>query len=563
MITGIKASSGVAFGKAFLLEETKINIIRKTELSGAEEFTRFIKVKEKSINELEELRIKTLEEVGKDESEVFSAHILLLDDPVMEKEIKEYLEKEKVSIEYGFDIIIIKYIDMFKSLDNEYMRERALDLKDISNRVQNNLSGKNFEENKLNEDTIIVTHDLTPSETVNLDRKFTKGFITEIGGETSHSAIIARTLNIPAVVGVGKDIKVIKNGDFLILDGVNGKIIINPSKEEVSKYKVLSDELKKEVEGLKKYLNEQSITKDGKIIEIAGNIANVEDVKSILEVNGDGVGLFRSEFLYMGRNSLPTEEEQFEVYKEVLENMKNKPVIIRTMDIGGDKKLDYLNLEEEMNPFLGYRAIRICLEEDEIFRTQLRGLLRASIYGNLKIMFPMISSLEELRDAKMILEEVKVELREKNIIFKENIKVGIMIEIPAAAIMSDVLALEVDFFSIGTNDLIQYTVAVDRMNPKVSKLYTPYHPAFIRLVNQVIEAGNKNNIMVGMCGNVAGTPEFIPLLLEMGLDEFSMSSNMILKARSIINDYKYTGNLLKEVLLCKTAKEVEEKLKLY
>ncbi len=561
MIKGIKASSGVAFGKAYVLKETEIIITKETKLSNIEEIKRFLIAKDESDKQLEALRIKTLEEIGKEESEVFAAHKLLLDDPVMSKEIDDLLNDHAVSCEFAFNEVINKYITMFQSLDNEYMRERASDLKDISKRVLKNLLGISNDDENLSEDVIIVTYDLTPSETVNLDKNFSKGFITEIGGETSHSAIIARTLNIPAVVGIGSEIKRINNGDSIILDGLNGHIIINPNEDEILKYTEMKKTLDEEQSSLMKYLNEESITLDGKHIEIAANIANVTDVENVLEVNADGIGLFRSEFLYMNRSSLPTEDEQYEAYKAVLENMKDKPVIIRTMDIGGDKNLDYLNLEEEMNPFLGYRAIRICLEDTELFKTQLRALLRASIHGNLRIMFPMISCLDELLEAKNILKEVEEELKLKGINFSEKIEVGIMIEIPAAAIMADILATEVDFFSIGTNDLIQYTTAVDRMNAKVAKLYTPYNPAFVRLLNSVIKAGHEHGIYVGMCGNVAGTPEFIPLLLEMGLDEFSMSPNMVLKAKSIVNSFKYTGKLLEKVLKCRTAKEVEDILK--
>lgn len=366
-------------------------------------------------------------------------------------------------------------------------------------------------------------------------------------------------MNIPAVVGCGQAIKEIKDGDFLILDGINGQVIINPSQEQIRDYENRKYQLDQSNQALKKYIGLESKTPDGKVIEIAGNIADVEDVHAVVNNSGDGIGLFRSEFLYMNRSKLPSEEEQFEAYKYVLGHMKDKPVTIRTMDIGGDKELDYLKLEKELNPFLGYRAIRICLKEIELFKDQLRALYRASVYGRLRIMFPMISCLEELLDVKDILKEVTAELDQEGIQYSDHIEIGIMIEVPAAALIADILAEEVDFFSIGTNDLIQYTTAVDRMNNQIADLYSPYHPAFIRLVKQTIDAGHSAGIEVGMCGNVAGNPDFIPLLLDLGLDEFSMSPNMILKARSIINTHEKKS--LDPIMACKTKEEVKQLLK--
>ncbi|MCH4888770.1 phosphoenolpyruvate--protein phosphotransferase [Acidaminobacter sp. JC074] len=557
MIKGIKASDGIAIGIAYVIKEEKIEVIKETSLEVSAVQAEMDGAIESGVKALDDLKKKTLETVGESEAEVFEAHKQLLMDPVMGGEIKTEIEKG-VSSAYAFESVIDKYITMFQSLDNDYMRERALDLKDIKVRVLKILCGIDDSQAVLTDDAIIVTFDLTPSETVNLDREKTKGFVTEIGGETSHSAIIARTLNIPAVVGVGKEIASINQGDQLIIDGSEGVIYINPAVDIVDEYKRKKSDFEASQSLLEAYRDKASITLDGKEIEVAGNIASVEDVQAVLDASGDGIGLFRSEFLYMNRPSLPTEEEQFDAYKTVLEKMNPKPVTIRTMDIGGDKELDYLGLEKEMNPFLGYRAIRICLKDTELFKTQLRALLRASAYGRLRIMFPMIASLEEIIEAKEILKACHDDLISEGVEIHEY-QVGIMIEVPAAAIMADVLAEEVDFFSIGTNDLIQYTTAVDRMNNTISDLYSPYHPAFLRLIKSVVEAGHVKGIEVGMCGNVAGYPEFIPYLLNIGLDELSMSPNMILKARSIVNNH--SNESVDDILKLKTKKQVENKLK--
>lgn len=557
MIKGIKASEGIAIGKAFILEETSLEVVEKSSLSIEEELSQLKKAMDTALSALDVLKETTLTTVGEAEAEVFEAHKQLLMDPVMGKEIEEKLQTG-VTAAFSFQSVIDGYITMFQGLDNDYMRERALDLKDIKTRVLKILLGVSQDESDIDVGSIIVTNDLTPSETVNLDKTKIIGFVTEIGGETSHSAIIARTLNLPAIVGVGRDIESIKSGDTLILDGLSGQIYVNPEQELIETYREKLEHLRKEHQALESYKHKVSVTLEGKEIEIAGNIAGVEDVEAVLEATGDGIGLFRSEFLYMNRDSLPTEDEQYQAYKTVLEKMQPKPVTIRTMDIGGDKALDYLNLEKEMNPFLGYRAIRICLKEQELFKTQLRALLKASLYGKLRIMFPMIASLEELLEAKEILNACHEVLIKEGYELGEY-EIGIMIEIPSAALIGDVLAEHVDFFSIGTNDLIQYTTAVDRMNNNISALYSPYHPAFIRLLKKIADDGKAAGIEVGMCGNVAGYPEFIPFLLSIGLDELSMSPNMILKARSIVNNHRNfdVGDLLK----CKTKKEVEKLLK--
>lgn len=553
MLKGIKASEGIVIGKVRWIKEVEIDITEQSLLNLEEEKNRYFGAKEKGVERLEKLKIETAEKVGAHEAEVFEAHKQLLMDAVMEKEILDHLSSGKTS-EYAYDSVINKYIEMFDQMDNAYMRERALDLKDIKMNQLKLLSG--IEETALesNEPVIIVTYDLTPSETVKINKSNTLAFITEIGGETSHSAIIARTMGIPALVGLGQSIHELKDNDEIILDGLSGEIHIKPDDQLKKTYQEKMDLISKEKADLEAYKGEQSMTLDGSEIEIACNIASVNDMPYVLESSADGIGLFRSEFLYMNRASYPSEEEQFQAYKTVLEQMAPKPVTIRTMDIGGDKEVDYMNLEKEMNPFLGYRAIRICLEDQELFKTQLRALLRASVYGHLRIMFPMIASLEELIQAKAILGEVKKEVPESQY------ELGIMIEIPAAAMIADLLAEEVDFFSIGTNDLIQYSTAVDRMNAKVSDLYSPYHPAFLRLLNQIISAGRQAQIEVGMCGNVAGKADFIPLLLDMGLNEFSMSPDMVLKARAIVNNHTINHDRIKDIYTLKNIAEVKDYL---
>ncbi len=423
---------------------------------------------------------------------------------------------------------------IFESIDDAYLRERAADIKDVSKRMIANLAGQTVGLEIEKENTIVVAHDLTPSDTAQLDKTKVKGFITNIGGRTSHSAIMARTLEIPAVVGLGDITTSVKNDDLIIVDGIEGLVIINPDEATVAEYKTKIEAFEAEKEELKKLLDVKVVTKDGKHIEVCGNIGKPKDADQVLENGGDGVGLFRTEFLYMDRDSAPTEEEQYEAYKYVLEAMKNKKVVIRTLDIGGDKTLPYLPLPEEMNPFLGYRAIRLCLDRKDIFKVQIRALLRASVYGKLAVMFPMISGLEEFQAAKEFVEECRAELHAEGIATSDSIQWGIMVEIPAAAVYADELAKHVDFFSIGTNDLIQYTLAADRMSEKVSYLYNPMHPAVLRLIKMTIDGAHKHGKWVGMCGEMAGDERAIPTLVEYGLDEFSMSATSILTAKKII-----------------------------
>ena len=535
MIKGIPASKGYAIGHAVVKDHIEVVISERLIEDIQAEKERFYKAIEVSKTQIMDIIVKTAKELGADKAEVFQSHIMILEDPELVSAVEDIIQNSKVNCEKALEDVIQGYLAIFESMDDEYMRERAADIKDISGRLQGNLAGgKPSAVENLKADTIIVAHDLTPSDTAQLDRSKVIAFLTNIGGKTSHSAIMARTLEIPAIVGL-KDITVsVKDGDLLIVDGTLGIVIINPSSDEIKEYKEIKEKFEKDREALKTLKDVKTVTKEGKFIEIAGNIGSPEDVNKVIENGGDGVGLFRTEFLYMDRDNMPSEEEQYTSYKYVLEKMKDKPVVIRTLDIGGDKKLSYLEMPEEMNPFLGYRAIRLCLDRKDIFKPQLRALLRASVYGNLKIMFPMISSLSEIKEAKSILSECRDELTREGFVVKSGIEVGIMIEIPAAAIMAEELAKHVDFLSIGTNDLIQYTLAADRMNEKVSYIYDPGHPAVLRLIKMAIEGAHKAGKWCGMCGEMAGDETYIPVLLEYGLDEFSMSASAILNAKKTI-----------------------------
>lgn len=537
MKKGISASKGYAIGYAVVKTKEEV-VVTETKIKDvAAEKARLANAVKVSEEQLTEIKEKAEKEIGADKAAVFESHLMLLTDPEFVGAVESEIESNSMNAEMALKNTVDKYLEIFNAMDDEYMRERAADIKDVGNRLLNNLLGKKDNDlSKLQENSVIVAHDLTPSDTAQLDKSKVVSFITDIGGRTSHSAIMARTLEIPAVVGM-KDITTsVKNGDTLIVDGNEGIVIVNPDEETLRKYKSLYEEFQKEKEELKKLINVKTIGKSGKAIEICGNIGKPEDVNKVIENGGDGVGLFRTEFLYMDRDSMPTEEEQFNSYKYVAEALKGKPVVIRTLDIGGDKKLSYLPLPEEMNPFLGYRAIRLCLDRKEIFKIQLRALLRAAVYGNIKIMFPMISSLSEILSAKEVLKECATELKSEGKEYNDKIEVGIMVEIPAAAVTADELAKYVDFFSIGTNDLIQYTLAADRMNEKVSYLYNPMHPAVLRLIKMTIEAAHKEGKWCGMCGEMAGDENAVPTLLSYGLDEFSMSASSILKAKKIIVD---------------------------
>ncbi|WP_335870408.1 phosphoenolpyruvate--protein phosphotransferase [Bacillus sp. 2205SS5-2] len=537
VLKGIAASSGIAIAKAYRLVEPNLSFEKKTVENPTNEVARFQEAISTSKSELEAIKEAARIDLGEDKAAIFEAHLLVLSDPELIGPIEDQIKSQSMNAESSLKETADMFISMFESMDNEYMKERAADIRDVTKRVLSHLLGVQIvNPSMISEEVIVVAQDLTPSDTAQLNKKFVKGFTTDIGGRTSHSAIMARSLEIPAVVGTKNATSEIQNGDIIIIDGLNGEVHINPTAEIVSKYEEMNEVYEGQKAEWAKLVNEKTITADGHHVELAANIGTPNDLEGVQNNGGEAVGLYRTEFLYMGREELPTEDEQFESYKAVLEGMAGKPVVVRTLDIGGDKELSYLNLPHEMNPFLGYRAIRLCLDQQDIFRTQLRALLRASIYGNLKIMFPMISNLDEFRQAKGILQEEQQKLVSEGVQVAEAIEVGIMVEIPSTAVMADLFAKEVDFFSIGTNDLIQYTMAADRMNERISYLYQPYNPAILRLVKMVIDAAHKEGKWTGMCGEMAGDEIAIPLLLGLGLDEFSMSATSILKARSQLRD---------------------------
>jgi phosphotransferase system enzyme I (PtsI) len=532
-IKGIAASSGIAIAKAFRLENPELNIVKKQISDIDAEITKLDNAIQVSNTELEKIRDHANAELGEDKAAIFSAHILVLNDPELVNPVKDKIKSESVNADFAMNEVASMFVQMFESMDNEYMKERAADIRDVTKRVMAHLLGVTISNPaNITEEVIIIAEDLTPSDTAQLNRKYALGFTTDIGGRTSHSAIMARSLEIPAVVGTKEVTSKIENGVMVIVDGLDGHVIVDPSNEELEEYKAKKEKFELQKVEWAKLKNEPTVTKDGHHVELVANIGTPNDVEGVINNGGEGVGLYRTEFLYMGRDNFPSEEEQFESYKSVLESMGDKPVVVRTLDIGGDKELSYLHLPKEMNPFLGYRAIRLCLDQKEIFRTQLRALLRASVYGNLKIMFPMIATLDEFRAAKAVLLEEKEQLLKENVQVSDNIEIGMMVEIPASAVLADVFAKEVDFFSIGTNDLIQYTMAADRMNEQVSYLYQPYNPSILRLVKMVIDAANKEGKWAGMCGEMAGDALAIPLLVGLGLHEFSMSATSILPARS-------------------------------
>lgn len=561
ILKGIAASNGIAIAKAYRLVEPDLKVERKDIQNSEQEINRFEEAIRQSQSELETIRDHAKKELGEEKAAIFEAHLLVLSDPEMTGSIKDKIKNEKVNAEFALKETADMFVSMFENMDNEYMKERAADIRDVTKRVLAHLLGVELPNPSLiAEEVIIVAEDLTPSDTAQLNRQFVKGFTTDVGGRTSHSAIMSRSMEIPAVVGTKEATKEIQNGDLVIVDGINGEVHVNPVPEVIESYKDKAEQFAKEKAEWAKLKNEKTYSSDGHQVELVANIGTPKDIEGVINNGGEGVGLFRTEFLYMGRDQLPSEEEQFEAYKTVLEGLNGKPVVVRTLDIGGDKELPYLNLPKEMNPFLGFRAIRLCLEDQDLFRTQLRALLRASVYGNLKIMFPMIATINEFREAKAILEEEKEKLIQNGTKVSDSIEVGIMVEIPSTAVMADQFAKEVDFFSIGTNDLIQYTLAADRMNERISYLYQPYNPAILRLVKMVIDAAHKEGKWAGMCGEMAGDETAIPLLLGLGLDEFSMSATSILKARSLIKKLNRSEmeQLAFEALNKRTTAEVVE-----
>lgn len=538
MLKGIAASDGVAVAKAYLLVQPDLSFNKTSVEDTDAEATRLDDALAKSTEELQAIRDKAAQSLGEAEAQVFDAHLMVLSDPEMVGQIKQNIQDNKVNAEAALKEVTDMYIGMFEAMDdNAYMQERAADIRDVAKRILAHLLGVTLPNpSMINEEVIVVAHDLTPSDTAQLDRTYVKAFVTDIGGRTSHSAIMARSLEIPAIVGTKEITDKVKAGDILAVNGIIGDVIIDPTDAEKSEFEAEAKAYADQKAEWDKLKNAETVTADGKHVELAANIGTPKDLEGVHKNGGEAVGLYRTEFLYMDSSDFPTEEDQYQAYKAVLEGMEGKPVVVRTMDIGGDKELPYLTLPHEMNPFLGYRALRISLSElgDGMFRTQMRALLRASVHGNLRIMFPMVATLKEFRAAKAIFEDEKQKLVNEGVEVSNDIQVGIMIEIPAAAVLADKFAKEVDFFSVGTNDLIQYTMAADRMNERVSYLYQPYNPSILRLIKNVIDAAHAEGKWAGMCGEMAGDQTAVPLLLGMGLDEFSMSATSILKTRSLM-----------------------------
>ncbi|PEH48818.1 phosphoenolpyruvate--protein phosphotransferase [Enterococcus faecium] len=565
MLKGIAASDGVAVAKAYLLVQPDLTFSKATVEDTAAEEARLDAALAKSTEELQQIREKAAQSLGEAEAQVFDAHLMVLSDPEMVGQIKQNIKDNSVNAESALKEVTDMYIGMFEAMeDNAYMQERAADIRDVAKRILAHLLGVTLPNpSMINEEVVVVAHDLTPSDTAQLDRNFVKAFVTDIGGRTSHSAIMARSLEIPAIVGTKEITAKVKEGDMLAVNGIEGDVIIDPTEKQKAEFEKAGADYAAQKAEWEKLKNAETVTADGKHFELAANIGTPKDLVGVHNNGGEAVGLYRTEFLYMDSPDFPTEDDQYEAYKAVLEGMEGKPVVVRTMDIGGDKELPYLQLPHEMNPFLGYRALRISLSEqgDEMFRTQMRALLRASVHGNLRIMFPMVATLKEFRAAKAIFEEEKQKLISEGKEVSDTIQVGIMIEIPAAAVLADKFAKEVDFFSVGTNDLIQYTMAADRMNERVSYLYQPYNPSILRLIKNVIDAAHAEGKWAGMCGEMAGDQTAVPLLVGMGLDEFSMSATSILKTRSLMKrlDTAKMAELADRALKeCDTMEEVVE-----
>ena len=565
-LKGIAASPGVAIGKVLLLDSEEM-AIPKREIRDSmvpKEIARFEEALTQTRAEILNIRDKISEEIGKEHGDIFNAHLLVIEDRALIEEVIGKVKKEKWSCDYVFSQILKKYVQSFLKIDDEYLRERVSDINDVGRRVMRHLVGwQRASLSELKQKAIVVAYDLSPSDTAMMNRKNVIGFVTDIGGRTSHTAIMAKSLEIPAVVGLQSVTQQVKDGDTLIVDGINGIVIVNPGAAEIQKYKAEIVHFGEINKSLKKLRGLLCITKDGRRIELAANIELPDETQSVISHGADGIGLYRTEFLYMNREGLPSEEAQYQAYKKVVHKMAAKPVIIRTFDLGGDKFLSHLDMPHEMNPFLGWRAIRFCLARPEIFKTQLKAILRASAHGKLRMMYPMISGIGELKQANKMLHDVKVELRSKKIVFDEQMEVGAMIEIPSAALTCDILAPEVDFFSIGTNDLIQYALAVDRINEKIAYLYEPAHPAVLRLIKTIIETGHAKNIWVGMCGEMAGDPILTPVLLGLGLDELSTSPLMLPEIKKIIRsmNYEEAKEIARHALSLSTGADVIQYLK--
>ena len=561
-LQGIAASDGIAIAKVYTLTEPDLTVTKVTVEDSEKEVSRLDDALAASIKDVELIKETALKNLGEEEAQVFDAHLMVLSDPELIGQVKDSITSNKVNAESALKEVTDMFISIFAGMeDNPYMQERAADIRDVSKRILAHLLGVKIPSPAtIKDEVIIVAADLTPSDTAQLNRQYVKAFVTDIGGRTSHSAIMARSLEIPAIVGTKEVTLLAKDGDIIIVDGLAGDVFLNPSEDVVAEYRAKAEAFAAQQAEWEKLKDSKTYTKDGHQVELAANIGTPKDLEGVVHNGAEGVGLYRTEFLYMDSHEMPTEEDQFEAYKAVLEGMNGKPVVVRTMDIGGDKELPYLPLPHEMNPFLGYRAIRISLHEPEMFRTQLRALLRASVYGKLRIMFPMIATLNDFRGAKALLEEEKAKLIAEGVAVSDDIQVGIMIEIPAAAVLAHQFAKEVDFFSIGTNDLIQYTMAADRMNERVSYLYQPYNPSILTLVKHVIDSAHKEGKWAGMCGEMAGDQTAVPLLVGLGLDEFSMSASSVLKTRSLIS--KLTLGDMQELAAkaineCATVQEVE------
>ena len=567
MLKGTNVSSGIGIGNAVIVEEKELVIRREAVADAAAEVERFKGALDTTLKKTEELAADLATRVGEKEAEIMQGHMMLLMDPMLTGEIETAIAGESICAEYAIEQICTTYADMFASMDDELMQQRATDMRDIKERMQRELLGlESVDIAALPAGTILVAKDLTPSMTAGIRPENVAGIVTELGGKTSHSAILARALEIPAVVAVPDLMSQVENGHVIVLDGSEGIVYVDPDQAVVDEFSAKREKFLKEKKELEQYIGKPTVTKDGVHIELVANIGKPQDLEKVLQYDGEGVGLFRTEFLFMDRTAMPTEEEQFEAYKAVAEGLKGKPVIIRTLDIGGDKEIPYMGLTRDENPFLGYRAIRFCLDrKDDVYRPQLRALLRASAYGNIKIMVPMVTCIEELREAKALIEEIKKELDEKNIPYKKDIEVGIMVETAAASLMADVFAKEAAFFSIGTNDLTQYTMSVDRGNDKVSYLYSTFNPAVLRSIKRIITCGREAGIMVGMCGEAASDPLMIPLLLAFGLNEFSMSASAILFSRKLITGYSVEElqAVADKAMSFATAAEVEAYMKAF
>ena len=561
-LQGIAASDGIAIAKVYTLTEPDLSFTKVSVEDTDKEISRLEEALAVSTKEIELIKETALKNLGEEEAQVFEAHLMVLSDPELVGQVKDAITSQKVNAEHALKEVSDMFISIFAGMeDNPYMQERAADIRDVSKRILANLLGVKIPSPAtIKDEVVVVAGDLTPSDTAQLNRKYVKAFVTDIGGRTSHSAIMARSLEIPAIVGTKEITSLAKDGDLIIIDGLSGDVFLNPSEDVVAEYRAKAEAFAAQQAEWEKLKDADTFTKDGHQVELAANIGTPKDLEGVINNGAEGVGLYRTEFLYMDSHDMPTEEDQFEAYKAVLEGMNGKPVVVRTMDIGGDKELPYLPLPHEMNPFLGYRAIRISLNEPEMFRTQLRALLRASVYGKLRIMFPMIATLNDFRGAKALLLEEKAKLVAEGVAVSDDIQVGIMIEIPAAAVLAHQFAKEVDFFSIGTNDLIQYTMAADRMNERVSYLYQPYNPSILTLIKHVIDSAHKEGKWAGMCGEMAGDQTAVPLLVGLGLDEFSMSASSVLKTRSLISkltleDMKALAD--KAINECATVQEVE------